>query len=89
MLYLFSFIAHAYIWGGNKPEKFFQEMISKTMGKTIKIFERPPILSYASYCLDNWYKVNKKNLSLDNVALLNNFLGGVDEDWFNHNSCMY
>ena len=78
-----SFIAHAFIWGGNKPEKILPEVISKPWVKLSKYLGRPPILSYASYCLDNWYKVNKKEpVSLDNVALINNFLGGVDEDWF-------
>ena len=78
-----SFIAHAFMWGGNKPEKILPEVISKPWVKLSKYLGRPPILSYASYCLDNWYKVNKKEpVSLDNVALINNFLGGVDEDWF-------
>ena len=78
-----SFIAHAFMWGGNKPEKILPEVISKPWVKLSKYLGRPPILSYASYCLDNWYKVNKKEpVSLDNVALINNFLGGVDEEWF-------
>ena len=78
-----SFIAHAFMWGGNKPEKILPEVISKPWVKLSKYLGRPPILSYASYCLDNWYKVNQKEpVSLDNVALINNFLGGVDEDWF-------
>ena len=78
-----SFIAHAFMWGGNKPEKILPEVISKPWVKLSKYLGRPPILSYASYCLDNWYKINQKEpISLDNVALINNFLGGVDEDWF-------
>ena len=78
-----SFIAHAFMWGGNKPEKILPEVISKPWVKLSKYLGRPPILSYASYCLDNWYQVNQKEpISLDNVALINNFLGGVDEDWF-------
>ena len=78
-----SFIAHAYMWGGNKPGKILPEVISGPWVKLSKYLGRPPILSYASYCLDNWYKINQKEpISLDNVALINNFLGGVDEDWF-------
>ena len=78
-----SFIAHAYMWGGNKPGKILPEVISGPWVKLSKYLGRPPILSYASYCLDNWYKVNQQEpISLDNVALINNFLGGVDEDWF-------
>jgi indoleamine 2,3-dioxygenase len=78
-----SFIAHAYIWGGKKPSKILPEVISKPWVEVSSILGRPPILSYASYCLDNWYRVDKsKNISLENVALITNFLGGVDEDWF-------
>ena len=78
-----SFIAHAYIWGGESPQKILPEVIADPWVKLSKYLGRPPILSYASYCLDNWYKINKDEpISLDNVALINNFLGGVDEDWF-------
>tara|TARA_B100000575_G_scaffold215523_1_gene176233 strand:+ start:78 stop:1229 length:1152 start_codon:yes stop_codon:yes gene_type:complete len=78
-----SFIAHAYIWGGDKPQKILPEVISKPWVKLSKYLGRPPILSYASYCLDNWFKIdNNQPISLNNVALINNFLGGVDEDWF-------
>jgi len=78
-----SFIAHAYIWGGDKPEKILPEVIAKPWVKLSDYLGRPPILSYASYCLDNWYKIDPKEpISLNNVALINNFLGGVDEDWF-------
>ena len=82
MSYL-SFIAHAYIWGGAKPKSVLPEAIAKPWVQLADHLGRPPILSYASYCLDNWYRINpKKKISLENVALINNFLGGVDEDWF-------
>ena len=78
-----SFIAHAYIWGGHKPQPLLPEVIAEPWVKLANYLGRPPILSYASYCLDNWYKINKHEpISLNNVALINNFLGGVDEDWF-------
>ena len=78
-----SFIAHAYIWGGKKPSKILPEVISKPWVEASNTLGRPPILSYASYCLDNWYRIDKsQNISLENVALITNFLGGVDEDWF-------
>ena len=78
-----SFISHAYIWGGKKPEKILPEVLAKPWVKVAKYLGRPPILSYASYCLDNWYKIDQsKPICLENIALINNFLGGVDEDWF-------
>ena len=78
-----SFIGHAYIWGGSKPQNILPEVISSPWVKLSQYLGRPPILSYASYCLDNWYKIDEAEpISLNNVALINNFLGGVDEDWF-------
>ena len=78
-----SFISHAYIWGGLKPQHSLPEVITLPWVKVAKILGRPPILSYASYCLDNWFKINaNEKISLDNVGLITNFLGGVDEDWF-------
>ena len=41
------------------------------------------LLSYASYALDNWRRLDKtKPIELDNIVLLQNFLGGLDEEWF-------
>lgn len=78
-----SFIAHAYMWGDQEPNEFLPAAIAAPWVKAATILERPPILSYASYCLENWYRINSKDpISLENVALITNFLGGVDEDWF-------
>ena len=78
-----SFIAHAYMWGDEEPNEFLPAAIAAPWVKAATILERPPILSYASYCLENWYRINSKDpISLENVALITNFLGGVDEDWF-------
>lgn len=78
-----SFISHAYIWGSKYPSSALPESLAKPWVQLSNILGRPPILSYASYCLDNWYKLNKKEpICLENVGLINNFLGGVDEDWF-------
>jgi indoleamine 2,3-dioxygenase len=78
-----SFLSHAYIWGDNEPHDKLPQVLAAPWVKAARILERPPILSYASYCLENWYKVNSKlGISLENVALITNFLGGVDEDWF-------
>ena len=78
-----SFIAHGYIWGDVEPNEVLPKVISKPWVQVANELGRPPVLSYASYCLDNWYKIDAdEEISLENVALINNFLGGVDEDWF-------
>ena len=78
-----SFIAHAYIWGDNIPNDSIPRVLANPWVKVAENQGRPPILSYASYCLDNWFLVDQNApISLENVGLINNFLGGVDEDWF-------
>ena len=78
-----SFIAHGYIWGDQEPHDLLPKVISKPWVQIASELGRPPVLSYASYCLDNWYKIDgDKDINLENIALINNFLGGVDEDWF-------
>jgi len=78
-----SFIAHGYVWGDKNPNQSIPYALSKPWVQAAHELNRPPVLSYASYCLDNWYRINQgKKISLENVALINNFLGGVDEDWF-------
>ena len=78
-----SFIAHGYIWGDEEPHEVLPKVISKPWVQVANELGRPPVLSYASYCLDNWYKIDaNEEINLENVALINNFLGGVDEDWF-------
>jgi indoleamine 2,3-dioxygenase len=78
-----SFIAHAYIWGDNKPNESIPSVLANPWVKAANNQGRPPILSYASYCLDNWFLIDPdESISLENIGLINNFLGGVDEDWF-------
>ena len=78
-----SFLSHAYMWGDQEPNELLPRVLAEPWVKAAKALERPPILSYASYCLENWYRVNPDEaISLENVALITNFLGGVDEDWF-------
>ena len=80
---LYSYIGHGYIWGGIGTEKVIPKNISKTWFKISQKLDRPPILSYASYALNNWklQDVNKP-FDLENIRILQNFLGGMDEDWF-------
>ena len=44
---------------------------------------RPPILSYTSYSIDNWRRLKSDGpVECGNIALLQCFLGGQDEEWF-------
>ena len=64
-------------------EDVIPQNIAITWYNIAEKLDRPPILSYASYALNNWSLLDKnKPLTLDNIRILQNFLAGVDEDWF-------
>lgn len=80
---LLSFMGHAYMWGGTEPATTIPPAIARPWEHVASRLGRPPILSYVSYAHDNWYRLDRtKGITLDNIALLQNFLGGVDEEWF-------
>ncbi len=85
-----SFLSHAYMWGDQEPNELLPRVLAEPWVKAAKVLDGPPILSYASYCLENWYRVNPDEaISLENVALITNFLGGVDERLVCNHSCLY
>jgi indoleamine 2,3-dioxygenase len=79
----FSYIGHAYVWGDSSPPQVLPAGLAVPWHAIAKKLGRPPVLSYASYALHNWKRLDKKDpIELGNIALLQNFLGGVDEEWF-------
>ena len=78
-----SYIGMAYQWSDNNPAFVIPERLAKPWYEVGKLVGRPPILSYASYSIDNWYRLDKKGpIECGNIALLQCFLGGQDEEWF-------
>ena len=78
-----SYLGHAYVWGEQKPLEQIPEVIAVPWFKISKELGRPPVLSYASYALSNWKRLDEKGpVECGNIALLQNFLGGIDEEWF-------
>ena len=80
---LLSYFGHAYVWGGPDPEPRVPAAVAVPWCAVAARLGRPPVLSYASYALDNWRRLDPAGpLDLGNLAILQNFLGGADEDWF-------
>ena len=81
---LYSYLGHAYMWGEEETPISIPENVSRPWVEISNLLNRPPILSYASYALNNWVSIqaNKKVLEVEDIIILQNFLGGVDEDWF-------
>jgi len=80
---LLSYLGHAYVWGSRVTPKILPEVLARPWYEVATLLERPPILSYASYALCNWRRLDpKRPIELGNIVLIQNFLGGIDEEWF-------
>ena len=79
-----SYLGHAYVWcDKNNVATVLPRVISQPWYHIATQLGRPPVLSYASYALYNWYRIDPcQPVALGNIALLQNFMGGVDEEWF-------
>lgn len=81
---ILSFAGHAYVWEvPDQPAETLPSQLAEPWYEMARRLGRPPVLSYASYALDNWRRLDRtKPVQLDNIVLLQNFLGGLDEEWF-------
>jgi indoleamine 2,3-dioxygenase len=85
---LLCYCASAYVHApGLPPVNRLPAYLARPLVRLAQQVERPPILSYASYCLHNWRRINSgAPVALGNIALLQNFSlpghGKEDEDWF-------
>ncbi len=78
-----SFLAHAYVWERGAARAELPAALAVPWRALARKLGRPPVLSYASYALDNWRRLDPDGpIEAENVAILQNFLGGSDEDWF-------
>lgn len=81
---ILSFAGHAYVWEvPEQPAATLPPQLAQPWHDVAQQVGRPPVLSYASYALDNWRRLDPTQpIELDNIVLLQNFLGGQDEEWF-------
>src|SRR5262245_15241748 len=80
---ILSFLGHAYVWGEKEIVSSIPACLALPWHQLACMLGRPPVLSYASYALDNWRRLlPDRPIELGNIALLQNFLGGQDEEWF-------
>jgi indoleamine 2,3-dioxygenase len=82
---ILSFLGHAYVWEAWRegPRQPVPRGLAVPWHAVACRLGRPPVLSYASYALDNWRRLDPTGpVDLGNLVLLQNFLGGLDEEWF-------
>ena len=79
----YSFLVQAYVWGEDTPPKSLPENLAKPIVALADRLGLAPLLPYSGYVLDNWYRIDKSEpITLDNIAMHQNFAGGDDENWF-------
>ncbi|KAL1902094.1 Indoleamine 2,3-dioxygenase [Ceratocystis pirilliformis] len=81
---MLCFMAHAYIWGDDRPEEKLPRCISAPLLEVSKHLELPPVATYAAVCLWNFKPlfIDEDIDNLENLSTLNTFTGSLDESWF-------
>lgn len=79
----YSFIVQAYVWGQKEAATHLPKNLAIPYCKLAKKIGQFPLLPYSSYTLDNWTKLDPQGpVTTGNIGVLQNFYGGVDENWF-------
>ena len=80
---ILSFIGHAYVFGEKPVVDRIPAVLARPWHEVATKLGRPPVLSYESYALDNWQRIDPNGpIAMGNIALAQNFLAGIDEEWF-------
>ena len=80
---ILSYIGQSYQWSDNEPAHTLPKNLALPWYEVGRLVGRPPILSYQSYANDNWRRLDPTGpVECGNIALLQCFLGGQDEEWF-------
>ena len=80
---LLSVFGNAYVWAGPEPARTMPRAVAVPWCRLAERLGRPPIAAHPSTVLFNWRRVDKTGpIELDNLATLQLFLGGMDEQWF-------
>lgn len=79
----YSFMVQAYVWGAAEVDNRLPACLAVPMVAIADALGQQPLLTYSTYVLDNWTLIDPaRPLALDNIRMIQNFLGGQDEAWF-------
>ncbi|MBA3942354.1 MAG: indoleamine 2,3-dioxygenase [Sphingopyxis sp.] len=79
----YSFLVQAYVWGEAEAPVSLPANLAVPMVALADALGQAPLLPYSAYVLDNWARLDEAGgITLDNIAMIQNFLGGADENWF-------
>ena len=83
MMVHYSFLVQAYVWGEPEPPGRLPVNLAHPIVAIADRLGQAPLLPYSAYVLDNWARIDKSGpVSLENIRMVQNFLGGTDENWF-------
>jgi len=84
LMQLYGYLASAFVYATNEdPEHRIPAGVARPLYQLSQMVERPPILTYTSYVLTNWQRLETGGgIEVDKLALVQNFLGVRDEQWF-------
>ena len=78
-----SFLVQAYVWGEPEAPRHLPANLARPIVALADRLGQAPLLPYSAYVLDNWARIDKSGpVTLDNIRMVQNFLGGMDENWF-------
>ena len=79
----YSFMVQSFVWGEEQAPTVLPKCLAMPMVAVADHLRQQPLLPYSSYVLDNWGRFDtNKGVTLDNIYMLQHFLGGQDEAWF-------
>lgn len=79
----YAFLVQAYVWGESEPPTGLPAMLAMPIWALARRLGQKPLLTYSAYVLDNWDRFDRSGpIALDNLYMVQNFLGGQDEAWF-------
>ena len=80
---IISAFGMSYVWGVEPPITRLPAAIAVPWVHIAERLGRPPIIAHASLVLQNWRRVDPSlPITADNLACIQHFLGGMDEQWF-------
>lgn len=79
----YSFMVQAYVWGEAEAGSVLPEKLARPICALADRLGQQPLLPYSGYVLDNWGLHDANGgIDLSNIYVIQNFLGGQDENWF-------
>ena len=79
----YAFLVQAYVWGEREAPVSLPAPLAAPIWALAGRLGQKPLLTYSAYVLDNWDRLDRTGpIALDNLYMVQNFLGGQDEAWF-------